>query len=415
MEKSPVELYSERVKRVQDAVELRVPDRVPFLPHFSFFAARYTGMSCEDLMYDYDKLEEAHLKAVLDLQPDMYVNPYPLMALGGLMDVLGAKAFRWPGGGLDPYLPYQYVEKEYMKGEEYDDFLFDPTDFMLRIFLPRIYGALKPLQGLPYLPSVYYTRFLSATAALGEPEITEAVKALLRAGESAREMIGRAVAYNRRMKEFGFPSQFGATAYAPFDYIGDLLRGTRGIMLDIFRVPDKLIEALEKTVPIVTRGAVNAARTTGVPTVFMPLHKGIDSFMSGDQFKTFYWPTLKKVILNLIEKDLTPCVFFEGDCTSRLEIIADIPKGKAIYQFEASDIFKAKDILGDRVCIRGNVPGALLVAGTPEEVQTYCRQLIEKVGKGGGFIMDGGVGIPDEARPENVNAMAETTRVYGVY
>ena len=415
MEKSPEELYLERFKRVQDAVELREPDRVPFLPHFSFFAARYAGMSCEELMYDYDKLEEAHMKVVLDFQPDMYGNPYPLIALGSLMDVLGAKAFQWPGGGLDPDLPYQYVEKEYMKEEEYDDFLFDPTDFMLRIFLPRIYGSLKPLQDLPYLPSVYYTRFLSATAALGRPGIVEALEALSRAGESAQEMVGRAAAYTRKMKELGFPSQFGATAYAPFDYIGDLLRGTRGIMLDIFRVPDKLMEALEKTVPIVTRGAITAARTTGVSAVFMPLHKGIDSFMSSDQFKTFYWPTLKKVILNLIEQDLIPCVFFEGDCTSRLEIIADIPKGKAIYQFEASDIFKAKEILGDRVCIRGNVPSALLCAGSPEDVQAYCRLLIDKVGKGGGFIMDGGAGIPEEARLENVKAMAETTRVYGVY
>lgn len=415
MTKSPEALYLERTKRVQDAVALREPDRVPFLPHFSFFAARYSGISYEDLMYDYDKIEKAHMKVVLDFQPDMFGNPFPQLALGNLMDTLAARAFQWPGAGLASDLPFQYVEGEYMRAEEYDDFLFDPTDFMIRIFLPRIYGALQPLQRLPYIPSVYYTRFLSATSVLGASEVADAVKALSGAGEIAQKMIARAVAYTRKMKELGFPPQYGATAYAPFDFIGDLLRGTRGIMLDIFRIPDKLLEALEKTVHIVTRGAVAACKNTGVSTVFMPLHKGIDSFMSLDHFKKFYWPSLRSVILNLIDRGLTPCAFFEGDCTSRLEVIRDIPKGKAIYQFESSDIFRAKEILGDRVCIKGNVPGSLLCTGSPDEVEAYCRRLIEEVGKGGGYIMDGGVGIPDEAKQENVRAMAETTRSYGVY
>ena len=108
-------------------------------------------------------------------------------------------------------------------------------------------------------------------------------------------------------------------------------------------------------------------------------------------------------------------VLWEGDCTSRLETIKDIPKGKAIYWFERTDIFKAKEILGDTVCIRGNVPGTLLCLGSPEDVEAYCKKLIDVVGKGGGFILDGAIGIPDEAKPENVKAMADTTKEYGVY
>ena len=91
------------------------------------------------------------------------------------------------------------------------------------------------------------------------------------------------------------------------------------------------------------------------------------------------------------------------------------PKGKAIYCFERTDIFTAKEILGDVTCIRGNVPASLLCTGSPEEVKAYCKRLIDVVGKGGGFIMDGAIGIPDEAKAENVKAMADNTRECGEY
>ena len=120
-------------------------------------------------------------------------------------------------------------------------------------------------------------------------------------------------------------------------------------------------------------------------------------------------------MLALIDAGFTPNPFFEGDCTSRLEIIGDIPRGKAVYWFERTDLAKAKEVLGDRVCIEGGVPSSLLITGTPEDVTAYCKKLIDVVGKGGGFIMNGDTGIPDEAKIENVRAMADFTREYGVY
>jgi uroporphyrinogen-III decarboxylase len=159
---------------------------------------------------------------------------------------------------------------------------------------------------------------------------------------------------------------------------------------------------------------ISRAKASGNPRVMIPIHKGLDSFMSPRQFTTFFWPTLQKLILGLIAEDLTPNVFWEGDCTSRLEIIADIPKGKAIYAFERTDIFKAKTVLGDHICIRGNVPSSLLCTGTPQDIRDYCKKLIDVVGKGGGFIMDAANSL-DEEKPENVRAMIDFTMTYGVY
>jgi uroporphyrinogen-III decarboxylase len=77
-------------------------------------------------------------------------------------------------------------------------------------------------------------------------------------------------------------------------------------------------------------------------------------------------------------------------------------------------MIKAKEVLRERVCIRGNVPLSLLVAGTPGDVRRYCKNLIDTAGKDGGFIMDAATGL-DDAKIENVRAMFESTREYGIY
>jgi uroporphyrinogen-III decarboxylase len=214
------------------------------------------------------------------------------------------------------------------------------------------------------------------------------------------------------MEGQGFPRQFVSSTYAPFDYIGDFFRGTRGIMLDMYRNPQKLLAAVEKVLPSLIEQGISVTKTPGVNRVFIPLHKGLDTFMSPEQFKTFYWPSLKKLMLACIEAGFTPNPLFEGDCSSRLEIIKDIPKGKAVYWFERTDLLKAKAVLGDTVCIEGGVPSSLMIGGTPDQVVAYCRKLIDGIGRDGGLIINGDVGIPDEARVENVRALSECVKNY---
>jgi hypothetical protein len=120
MSKTPDELYEERKKRVMDAVHLEVPDRVPFMPVFNFFLAKYAGISCRDAMYDYDNLAAAAKKAVLDFETDMFNNPFGTVALGPIMEILDCKYLTWPGDGLPADKPYQFVEKEYIRTEEYE-------------------------------------------------------------------------------------------------------------------------------------------------------------------------------------------------------------------------------------------------------------------------------------------------------
>jgi uroporphyrinogen-III decarboxylase len=196
---------------------------------------------------------------------------------------------------------------------------------------------------------------------------------------------------------------------APFDIIADYLRGTRGVMLDIYKRPEELLQAVEALVPVSLRWGKAALRPGAPPLVLIPLHKGADGWLSEAQFKTFYWPTLRRVILGLVEEGLVPFLAAEGCYASRLEIIRDLPPATTVWLFEATDMVRVKEALGGVACVAGNVPMALLSLGSPNEVKEHCRRLIQAVGRDGGYILDPGAGI-DTARVENLRAMIEAAR-----
>jgi uroporphyrinogen-III decarboxylase len=207
----------------------------------------------------------------------------------------------------------------------------------------------------------------------------------------------------------GLPGPTGSMTLAPFDFIGDTLRGTRGIMMDMLRQPDTLLEACDRIARVLVKWVTRRATPQTPPLVFIPLHKGADAFMSIEQFRTFYWPSLRKVLLGLIDDGFVPYLFAEGSYNTRLETIADVPTGRSLWHFDRTDMRRAKQILGGTACIQGNVPVSLLQLGTSEEVTAYCRDLIQAVGPGGGFILDIGAG-PDEAKEENILAMIRAAK-----
>ena len=138
--------------------------------------------------------------------------------------------------------------------------------------------------------------------------------------------------------------------------------------------------------------------------------------MSNKQFEEFYWPSLKKLMLALIDAGLTPMPFLEGDYTPRLQYLAELPPGKVAGHFDVVDLHKAKNIIGDVMCFWGNVPAQTLVTGKPQQIKDYVKNLIDIFGDNGGLIVDGAVdGVPPESKPENVEAMIETVFEYGVY
>lgn len=405
--------YQERVNRFIKAIKLEKPDRVPVILPAGSFPLYYSGMTLKEGMADNERLLRAYRKFMADFESDTLHSPM-MVGSSKAAEIINPLNLKWPGHGLpDSASMPQFVEGEYMKADEYDLFLEDLSDFCLRRYLPRSIGALAPFANFSPTPFILgmANRFLGPAIM---PQVRAAYQSIIDYGMETAKWMGPLMQFSQEGTAAGYPSFFGGQSHAPFDILADTLRGTKGILLDIYRQPQKVLQAMEKVVQMNIDVGLDGINMSGVPIVFFALHKGDDTFMSDKQYEKFYWPTFRKVILGLIEDGAVPLLFAEGKYDNRLEIIKDLPRGKVIWYFDRTDMFRAKKILGDNACISGNVPASLLITGKPKEVKEYCRKLIEVCGEGGGFILTGGASI-DKGDPDNLRAMTEAAMEYGVY
>jgi len=407
------EALKQREKRLYDTVALKIPDRVPIAASFDYFPAKYNAITTEAAFYDAAKWKAAAAKTLVDFAPDSYfiANMVP----GRALEALGCRQLLVPGHGVPCDGGHQFVEDEYMKSDELETFLSDPSDYLVRVYLPRVFGAFAPLQRLPRLDGfIWGYGGIWTVQMLTDPDFIQMFEAIARAGRELREWNKEMGTFVQDMEDLGFPPFSVSLTMAPYDALPDFLRGMRGSMLDLFRQPDKVLEACEKLLPLMVNQGISMAKASGNRRVFIPLHRGADGFMSLKQFETFYWPTLKRLCQALIDEDLMPWIFFEGDYASRLEHLLELPRGKVLAHLDRTDIIRAKEVLGNHMAIMGNVPASLLQTGTKEEVIRYTKNLIDTVGKNGGYVM--GCRAPmDETDPELVKTWIDCTKEYGTY
>ena len=391
----------------------KIPDRVPVMVNGTFMQTHMYGVTPYEAMYDYDKLISVHKKYLLDFKPDYSGGAF--VGSGKILDILDYKLYKWPGHGLPKNSGYQADEKEYMLSEEYQAFINDPSDFWLRTYLPRVFGALEPFKQIsPFTDIWEIVNVSGGMIPFGIPPVQNALKALIEAGNEAMVWIQKMVAFNMEAKAMGFPSTIGGLVKAPFDVLADTLRGSRGIMVDMYRRPDMVLKAIEVIIPMMIRQGLTSVNMSKIPFVLFVLHKGADGFMSDEQFKKFYWPSFREVMLAFEKEGCISMLFCEGGYNSRLQYLKELSKGSTVLLFDRTDMAKAKKVVGDKLCISGNVPAGMLLTGTPEEVKEYCKNLIDVAGKGGGFIMSSGTAM-DEGKQETIHAMIDFTKEYGTY
>ena len=414
---APHPLFLERMRRLQEATHLQQPDRIPIVLPAGYYLAEVGGITKQEFLENPGKAQELLEKVALELQPDAIGGPFPSNPAPYL--ALGSRMSKFPGHGLDPNSEFQFIEREFMKAEDYESFLADPADWSIRKYLPRAYSELGGLAMTPplgiHLSGFYSVLGLSSYAI---PPVMNAIKALAKAIEAAGDVVQETAQSIQKMISLGFPPAFMKSAInplAPYDFMSDTLRGMRGIMLDMFQRPDQLLAAEEKVMQIQLESAIATSKALDIKNCMFFLHRGSDGFMSIPQFEKFYWPQLKQMLLVLIENNIMPCLFYEGTWDQRLEYLAELPKGKTIGWFQNSDIIKVKEIVGDTMCIAGGMPNSLLVAGTVAEVKEHTQMVCEVVGKGGGFIMCSSVGELSRSKPELVKAWVDATREYGKY
>jgi len=408
-------LYRERAARMLAANMCEKPDRVPVSLPTGAYPAYYAGYDYKRIMYDYRAYREAWTKFMWDFYEDMDTFMAGGSLPGPALDIMDNVNYAWPGHGVgDKATSHQYIEAAYIRAEEYDEYIRDPSDFGFRVLTPRTVRALESLKNFPALSGLLAIP-LELAVPFARADVRDAFKKLIAAGEEMekhREESGR---FFMECVAAGFPMSRGIMGTAPFDLIADILRGTRGIAVDIYRQPEKILEAVEVITEKAIPRMINDVNAIGGTSVMFPLHKGDDTFLSRKQFEKFYWPTLKKVIDALIEEGISSYLFAEGSYNQRLDYLGDFPKGWVTWLFDQTDMAWAKKKIGDTCCISGNVPASLMVTGTPKEVKECCRRLIEYCAPGGGYILAGGAHATETKNPDNFRVFMEAAVEYGTY
>ena len=382
--------FRDKEQRVMTALALGTPDRVPVITNgMSFYPAHYAGVSFADYIMDRRSCGEAYLKFARDHTAfDGIFPPLPI-TIGPFAALSRIDYLRLPGVDLPEDLPYQFIEKERMGPEEYPMLFDEGFEFFKRVVLPRVSPLYDPESGWPRTLLVKMgCDFLSTT-----------------------------IFYNRIINkvelEYGVPINTASVFVDPYDMISIFLRGMIGISKDMRLRPEMVERAADMMVPLALWLYKSMAASSGINVVAILCERAFS--LSPKQFARFALPALKKLVDGLLEGGLVPVITLEGDCTHLFEMMKEFPAGRCICNVDTGDIFKAKKVLEGHMCVAGNVPMPMMAMGTPDDIREYCKRLIEEVAPGGGYILSGALGIPDNARPENVRAMVDYVLENGLY
>lgn len=396
---NPMEaLYQERLKRYITALRNEKPDRIPIRPFTAEFTAKYAGFTCQEVTHDYAKAFEAVIRTAHDFDWDAMVANM-VYVWSGLTQAIGLKYYAVPGVDIPADTGFQYREppegEAFMRADEYDALIADPTGYLFNVWLPRVSQDVVPV---------------------GEPSTYRNNLSFLKGGMSMLSYFGSFGGQVERMRrECGMPSAIAGILKAPFDILADKLRGYLGLCDDLFERPDKVLAACEALAPHLLHVALSGADPNKQVPISIWMHRGCTPFISHKHFKEYYWATLKPIIEEIWARGHHTLFYAEGDWNAHLDAFAELPDGSIILHADRGDIFEMHRKLGHKFCLSGGVPNALLAYGQPDEVRACCKKIIDEVAQDGGYIMDASAIIQNDASIENVRAMTEYTREHGAY
>lgn len=392
------QLYQQRLARYVTAMRNEKPDRIPIRPFVAEFTARYAGYTCQEVTHDFQKAFDAVLRCAADFDWDAVV-PNMVFVWTGLTTAIGLNYYAVPGINSPADKPFQYLEppenNAFMKPEEYDQLIEDPTGYLYNVWLPRV---------------------ANDVAAPGEPTSLRNNLSFVRGGMAMMQYFsGFGTQIERLRRECGMVPALAGILKAPFDIIADKLRGYRGLCMDMYRQPNKVLAACEAMAPHLLKVALMTSDPQKQLPVGLWMHRGCVPFLSPDQFERFYWPTLRWIIEELWRNGVRTLFYAEGEWNPNLKYIAQLPEGSIIYHVDRGDILEVHRAVGHKFCLSGGIPNDVLAFGTPDDVRDWCRKVIDGVARDGGYIMDAAAIMQDDTRVENLRAMTEFTREYGVY
>jgi uroporphyrinogen decarboxylase len=366
-------------ERIDAAIALKRVDPIPVAPLIISFAAQCAGMTQAEIFSNLGKWQQA-LEVTFSKvgTPDAVFPLWPRdAAKSQILRVL------LPGEDLEPNAQFQYKESEVMSRSDYN------------FIIKKGYRAWF----MQYMPKI---RSDISANSLGRISM---VLGFIQQGIR----IKKNVTYWKR--KYGLPALFYSACYPAFDLFS-LARSLMPFCQDLFSCPD----LLEKACKTATSGIVNMAKiplrlTRGKRVCIYPMRSSA-SFISPKMFERFVLPNLKQMVDTFAKNGIISVLHCDGNWTPMIPYLREMPRASCVVELDGmTDIFKAKEILGDWLCLKGDVPATLLAQGEPDQVAEYCRRLIKNIGSGGGFILSSGCEVPLDAKPENVAALIRSVHI----
>ena len=392
------QLYQERLSRYVTAMRNEKPDRVPIRPFVAEFTAKYAGYTCQEVAHDYTKAFEAAIKTARDFDWDAVV-PNMVYVWTGLAQAIGLRYYGIPGLGIPHDSGFNYIEppedQAFMRADEYDALIDDPTAFLYNTWLPRV--------------STEVSRIGDASTYRNNLSFVKGAMAML----SYFYAFGPQIA--RLRSECGTVSAIAGIFKAPFDILADKLRGYVGLTLDMHTQPQKVLQGLRSLMPHLCQvGLTTADPAKQVPIGFW-MHRGCVPFVNPRQFASHNWPTLKPIIEEFWKQGHQTLFYAEGKWKHHFDAFRELPERSIVFHCDQDDIFEAHRKLHDRFAISGGIPNVLLSFGTPAEVRTFCQKVLREVAGEGGYILDAGAIMQNDTSIENLRVLTQTAREYGAY
>jgi uroporphyrinogen-III decarboxylase len=392
------QLYQQRLKRYVTAMRNEKPDRIPIRPFVAEFTARYAGYTCQDVAHDYNKAFEAAVKTARDFQWDAVVANM-VYVWTGLAQAAGLRYYGIPGIHIPADKGFQYreppEEKAFMKADEYDALIADPTGFLYNTWLPRVSTEVSKIGEA----STYRNNLAMVKSAMAMLQYFYA--------------FGPQVA--RLRSECGTASAIAGIFKAPFDILADKLRGYIGLTMDMQTQPKKVLQACEALMPHLVHVGLTSCDPSGLVPIGFWMHRGCVPFVNPKQFESHYWPTLKPCIEELWKNGHQTLFYAEGRWKHHFDTFRELPDRSIVYHCDQDDILEVHRRLHDKFAISGGIPNMLLSWGKPEEVREFVLRVIKEVAKDGGYIMDAGAIMQDDTSVENMQVMTQVCREHGVY
>ncbi len=369
-------------ERIDRAVRLEPPGSggVPVAPLVITFTARLAGMTQAQIFADVGTWRRA-----VDIAADR-IGTFDMGFALWPRDVPFSEGMkhRLPGRELGDDELFQILEEEVMSPDDYELILREgwgrwSMDHYVRLF--------------PELPA----------GRRGRARVTyHFIRMALRIRGNAGRLRKRGVV----------PAFYGAS-YPPFDFFS-LLRTFAKFSEDLYDCPDLVKRAADASVEPILKTMMQPLMVTRGKRVCIYPMRSSATFISPRMFEEFALGHLVQMTEFFAAKGITPILHCDANWTPMLKYFREMPRASCILELdEDTDIYEAKRILGDHMCIKGNVSPVLLAFAEPAEVEATCEQLICEVGRDGGFILGSGCEVPLNAKAENVQAMLRVARGWG--